>query len=578
MPDQMSSRSTHNGHARRGGARPADRRRRHRHRARRVPRPPGPARRQAGDRALLPRPRARRTADRGVQLPPRGRRRHDAAPGLRVRELGARATATSAAGPTSRRCARSRGSRRPRSCSATSSTRRPASPVEVSPRRILHRQVERAAALGYTVMCGVGARVLPVPRVATRRPRRRASTDLTPHSQVIEDYHILQTTRDEYLIRADPQRHRRRGHPGRVLEGRGRPRPARDQPAVRRRAEMADRHVDLQERREGDRRLRRPRRSRSWRSTRWTRSARRATCTRACGTPTATKSLMWERRRARPHVAGVPRLARRPDRARPRARVDVRPDGQLLQALPARVVGADRARVGRRQPHVRLPGRRPRPGVPGRVAHPRRRLQPVPRVRGDDRGRAARHRARHRAAARASTATRTRRTDLPHVPWNIVDAIDEFETSEVADDAFGADVHHHLVNTATQEWAALQPGGHRLGAPPQLRAVLSVTRRARSIAVPAYPLLKPGRIDGWLDAGVAVPDAVRRGAAARRRAGGGPARRRRSTPTTRRRCSTTSTACCCSAAATSTPRPTAQEADTRRLRRRRRARRRSSSR
>ena len=27
-------------------------------------------------------------------------------------------------------------------------------------------------------------------------------TNLTPHSQVIEDYHILQTTRDEYVIRA----------------------------------------------------------------------------------------------------------------------------------------------------------------------------------------------------------------------------------------------------------------------------------------------------------------------------------------------------------------------------------------
>ena len=105
------------------------------------------------------------------------------------------------------------------------------------------------------------------------------------------------------------------------------------------------------------------------------------------------------RRRARPPVARVPRLARRPDRVRPRARVDVRPDRQLVQALPARVVGADRARVERRQPHVRVPRRRPRPVVPARVAHPRRRREPVPRVRGDDRGRPARHRARHRAAA-----------------------------------------------------------------------------------------------------------------------------------------------------------------------------------
>ena len=117
--------------------------------------------------------------------------------------------------------------------------------------------------------------------------------------------------------------------------------------------------------------------------------------------------------RARPPVAGVPRLARRPARVRPRARVDVRPDRQLLQALSARVVGADRARVERRQPHVRLPRRRPRPVVPARVAHPRRRREPLPRVRGHDRGRPARHRARHRAVARASTATRTRPTSSP---------------------------------------------------------------------------------------------------------------------------------------------------------------------
>ena len=74
--------------------------------------------------------------------------------------------------------------------------------------------------------------------------------------------------------------------------GRG---PARDQPRRTRRAvEMADRHVDLQERRQGDRVAARPCRSRSWRSTRRTRSARRATSTRACGTTTGDEPLMWD--------------------------------------------------------------------------------------------------------------------------------------------------------------------------------------------------------------------------------------------------------------------------------------------
>jgi glutamine synthetase len=43
--------------------------------------------------------------------------------------------------------------------------------------------------------------------------------------------------------------------------------------------------------------------------------------------------------------------------------------------------------------------------------------------------------------------------DIPHVPWNIVDAITEFERSEVASVAFGEAVHRHLVHAARQEWA-----------------------------------------------------------------------------------------------------------------------------
>jgi glutamine synthetase len=44
-------------------------------------------------------------------------------------------------------------------------------------------------------------------------------------------------------------------------------------------------------------------------------------------------------------------------------------------------------------------------------------------------------------------------TDVERVPWNIVEATEEFERSEVAKKAFGDEVHFHLVNTAKQEWA-----------------------------------------------------------------------------------------------------------------------------
>lgn len=43
--------------------------------------------------------------------------------------------------------------------------------------------------------------------------------------------------------------------------------------------------------------------------------------------------------------------------------------------------------------------------------------------------------------------------DLPRIPSTLVEAVDLLAESEVAAEAFGEDVHHHLVNTARQEWA-----------------------------------------------------------------------------------------------------------------------------
>jgi glutamine synthetase len=45
-------------------------------------------------------------------------------------------------------------------------------------------------------------------------------------------------------------------------------------------------------------------------------------------------------------------------------------------------------------------------------------------------------------------------TDIDRVPWSLVEAIDLWEGSTVARAAFGDEVHHHVLNTAKQEWAA----------------------------------------------------------------------------------------------------------------------------
>jgi glutamine synthetase len=74
-------------------------------------------------------------------------------------------------------------------------------PVEVAPRQILRRQVERAADLGYKVKCGSELEFFLF-RDSYEEAAAKGYADLEPHASVIEDYHVLQTTRDEYLVRA----------------------------------------------------------------------------------------------------------------------------------------------------------------------------------------------------------------------------------------------------------------------------------------------------------------------------------------------------------------------------------------
>lgn len=44
--------------------------------------------------------------------------------------------------------------------------------------------------------------------------------------------------------------------------------------------------------------------------------------------------------------------------------------------------------------------------------------------------------------------------DVERIPWNIVEAIDAFRSSDLAVEAFGEDVHFHLLHTAEMEWRA----------------------------------------------------------------------------------------------------------------------------
>lgn len=74
-------------------------------------------------------------------------------------------------------------------------------PIEEAPRWVLRRQVERAARRGFQVKVAAELELYCF-RESFAQARARRYHGLTPVADYLEDYHILQTTREEPLIRA----------------------------------------------------------------------------------------------------------------------------------------------------------------------------------------------------------------------------------------------------------------------------------------------------------------------------------------------------------------------------------------
>jgi glutamine synthetase len=75
------------------------------------------------------------------------------------------------------------------------------SPVSVAPRSILRQQVDGAKALGYTAM-GASELELYLFRDSYDQVRQKNYHDLEPIGHYIEDYHIFQGTKEEFVIGA----------------------------------------------------------------------------------------------------------------------------------------------------------------------------------------------------------------------------------------------------------------------------------------------------------------------------------------------------------------------------------------
>src|SRR5262249_34280555 len=92
--------------------------------------------------------------------------------------------------------------------------------VEVSPRFVLKRQIERARKAGYRVMVASELE-LYLFKESFAEARAKRYHDLTPVSQYLGAYHILQTTKKEDLVRAIPTGWEGAAGPAGFWKGRG---------------------------------------------------------------------------------------------------------------------------------------------------------------------------------------------------------------------------------------------------------------------------------------------------------------------------------------------------------------------
>ena len=322
--------------------------------------------------------------------------------------------------------------------------------VEVAPRQILKRQLERAKDKGYRVMCGSELEFFLF-KDSYEEASAKGFQDLSPHSDYIEDYHILQTTKDEYLIRQMRNGMEGASVPVEFSKGEW----GRGQHEINLvyadALEMADRHVIYKN---GIKEIAALNNravtfmakhsmaeagssfhlhSSIWNedgseSLMWAENEKHhmsETCRHYLGGLISTgRELSWM---YAPYVNSYKRY--QPESWAPTA---------LAWAIDNRTCGY---RVVGHGKSYRVESR-----IPGADGNPY--LAFAATVAAGLHGIENRIEPPEMYVGNAYEAK-----DVERVPWNLVEAINELESSELAKKAFGDEVHFHLVNTAKQEWA-----------------------------------------------------------------------------------------------------------------------------
>jgi glutamine synthetase len=324
-------------------------------------------------------------------------------------------------------------------------------PVEVSPRRILRRQLERAAEHGYEVMAATELEFFLF-KDSFEEAAEKGWQDLVPHTSTIEDYQLLQTSREEYVMARIRNEMVRAGIPVEFSKGEA----GRGQHEVNvtyaDALETADRHLVFKN---GIKEIAAQEGRAASFMAKWSMGDVGSSChlhvsLRDLGTGEA---VMGDDADASGLSAiGRQFLAGQLHAARQLAWCAAPTVNSYRRYVPgswaptAVVWGEDNRTCGFRLVG-RGEGRRVESRVPGADVNPYLALAAAiaAGLYGIDHG---------LELGPPYPTNAYEAADVPRLPSTLVEAIDLLRDSEVAAEAFGPDVHHHLLNTAVQEWEA----------------------------------------------------------------------------------------------------------------------------
>ncbi|HSZ36178.1 MAG TPA: glutamine synthetase family protein [Acidimicrobiales bacterium] len=324
-------------------------------------------------------------------------------------------------------------------------------PVEVSPRQILRRQLERAAERGLRVLAATELEFYLF-RDSYEEAAAKGWRGLEPHTSTIEDYQLLQTSREEYILRRIRNEMIGAGIPVEFSKGEA----GRGQHEVNvtydEALTAADRHLVFKN---GIKEIAAQEGRATTFMAKWTMEDTGSSC--------HVHTSLWDAESGEPlmadasHATGLSELGRRwlagqLAAARELAWCAAPTLNSYRRYVPgswaptAVVWGEDNRTCGFRVVGSGA-GRRVESRVPGADVNPYLALAAAVAagLYGID---------HELELGPAFPRNAYEAPDVPRIPSTLVEAVDELRGSKVAVEAFGADVHHHLLNTAVQEWEA----------------------------------------------------------------------------------------------------------------------------